>query len=287
MAPYRRRGDNYCMRIIMSSKQPRKQRLAHYTAPYHRRHREMSAPIDRGLRERQLSRGFMYPRAIPVRKGDRVMIVRGEGKTGSASKIAKIDRKARKVYVEGFTYFKSDGTELQRPIDASNLVIINPDWSDVRRRKLLNRVNESIEWTDEVVSELEAAEDEYEIETLGPIEETEEEGEETPDEGSDEVDYDSMTVPLLKEALKEQGLPVSGKKAELIERLKGETLGPIEETEEDTSEEEGEETPDEGSDEVDYDSMTVPLLKEALKEQGLPVSGKKAELIERLKGGGK
>ena len=287
MAPDRRRGDNYCMRIIMSSKQPRKQRLAHYTAPYHRRHREMSAPIDRGLRERQLSRGFMYPRAIPVRKGDRVMIVRGEGKTGSASKIAKIDRKARKVYVEGFTYFKSDGTELQRPIDASNLVIINPDWSDVRRRKLLNRVNESIEWTDEVVSELEAAEDEYEIETLGPIEETEEdtseeEGEETPDEGSDEVDYGSMTVPLLKEALKEQGVPIGGKKAELIERLKGKTLGPIEETEE-----EGKETPDEESDEVDYDSMTVPLLKEALKEQGLPVGGKKTELIERLKGGGK
>ena len=221
MAPYRRRGDNYCMRIIMSSKQPRKQRLARYTAPYHRRHREMSAPIDRGLRERQLSRGFMYPRAIPVRKGDRVMIVRGEGKTGSASKVAKIDRKARKVYVEGFTYFKSDGTELQRPIDASNLVIINPDWSDVRRRKLLNRVNESIEWTDEVVSEFEAAEDEYETETLGPIEETDGEGEETPDEESEEVDYESMTVPLLKEALKEQGLPVSGNKAELIERLKG------------------------------------------------------------------
>ena len=271
----------------MSSKQPRKQRLARYTAPYHRRHREMSAPIDRGLRERQLSRGFMYPRAIPVRKGDRVMIVRGEGKTGSASKVAKIDRKARKVYVEGFTYFKSDGTELQRPIDASNLVIINPDWSDVRRRKLLNRVNESIEWTDEVVSEFEAAEDEYETETLGPIEETKGEGEETPDEEPEEVDYESMTVPLLKEALKEQGLPVSGKKAELIERLKGETLGPIEETEEGTSEGEGEEIPDEGSDEIDYDSMTVPLLKEALKEQGLPVSGKKAELIERLKGGGK
>ena len=267
MAPYRCRGDNYCMRIIMSSKQPRKQRLARYTAPYHRRHREMSAPIDRGLRERQLSRGFMYPRAIPVRKGDRVMIVRGEGKAGSASKVAKIDRKARKVYVEGFTYFKSDGTELQRPIDASNLVIINPDWSDIRRRKLLNRVNESIEWTDEVVSEFEAAEDEYETETLGPIEEAEE----TPDEGLEKIDYESMTVPLLKEALKEQGLSTSGKKAELIERLKVEA----------------EETSDEGAEEIDYESMTVPLLKEALKEQGLPTSGKKAELIERLKGGGK
>ena len=52
----------------MSSKQPRKQRLARYTAPYHSRHREMAAPIDKGLRERQLSRGFMYPRAMPVKK---------------------------------------------------------------------------------------------------------------------------------------------------------------------------------------------------------------------------
>ncbi len=211
----------------MSSIQPRKQRLARYTAPYHRRHREMSAPIDRGLRERQLSRGFMYPRAMPVRKGDRVMIVRGEGKSKSATKIAKIDRKGRKIYVEGFTYFKSDGTELQRPIDASNLVIINPDWSDIRRRNLLTRVNESVEWTDEVISDFEAAEDEYEAETVGPIEEektdeeTSEEDVETEETETADIDYDSMTVPTLKAALKEQGLPVSGKKAELIERLKG------------------------------------------------------------------
>ena len=210
----------------MSSIQPRKQRLARYTAPYHRRHREMSAPIDRGLRERQLSRGFMYPRAMPVRKGDRVMIVRGEGKSKSATKIAKIDRKGRKIYVEGFTYFKSDGTELQRPIDASNLVIINPDWSDIRRRNLLTRVNESVEWTDEVISDFEAAEDEYEAETVGPIEEekvdeeTSEEDVETEETQTADIDYDSMTVPTLKAALKEQGLPVSGKKAELIERLK-------------------------------------------------------------------
>ena len=143
------------------------------------------------------------------------MIVRGEGKSKSATRIAKIDRKGRKVYVEGFTYFKSDGTELQRPIDASNLVIINPDWSDIRRRNLLTRVNESVEWTDEVISDFEAAEDEYEAETVGPIEEEETE--------TTDVDYDSMTLPNLKAALKEQGLPVSGKKAELIERLKGDS----------------------------------------------------------------
>ena len=213
----------------MSSKQPRKQRLARYTAPYHRRHREMSSPIDKGLRERQLSRGFMYPRAMPVKKGDRVMIVRGEGKSKSATAVSLVDRKARKVYVEGFTYFKSDGTELQRPIDASNLVIINPDWSDIRRRKILNRINESVDWTDEVISEFEAAEDEYEAETVEPAETkdekvSEEEEEETAaEEGPEDVDYSKMSVSELKEMLKEKGLPVSGKKAELIERLEGDS----------------------------------------------------------------
>jgi ribosomal protein uL24 len=187
----------------------------------------MAAPIDRGLRERQMARGFMYPRSMSVRKGDRVMIVRGEGKSKSATRIAKVDRKGRKIYVENFTYFKSDGTELQRPIDASNVVIINPDWSDMRRRKLLTRVNESVEWTDDVISEFEAAEDEYEAETLGPVEEETEE-EETSEDNSpteetnaEKIDYDSMTVPDLKAVLKEKGLPVSGKKAELIDRLKG------------------------------------------------------------------
>ena len=221
----------------MSSKQPRKQRLARYTAPYHRRHREMSSPIDKGLRERQLSRGFMYPRSMPVKKGDRVMIVRGEGKSKSATAISLVDRKARKVYVEGFTYFKSDGTELQRPIDASNLVIINPDWSDIRRRKILNRINESVEWTDDVISDLEAAEDEYEAENVEPSEEkadesgdeevTEEkasEGEEVTEEAaSEETDYSKMSVAELKVLLKEKKLAVSGKKADLIDRLQGDS----------------------------------------------------------------
>jgi large subunit ribosomal protein L24 len=231
----------------MSSIQPRKQRLARYTAPYHRRHREMSAPVDKGLRERQLARGFMYPRSMPVRKGDRVLIVRGEGKTKSASVVAKVDRKARKIYVEGFTYFKSDGTELQRPIDPSNLVIINPDWSDIYRRKLLTRVNESVEWTDSVISDFEAAEDEYEEETVGPI------VKETTDESADETE---------------------------------ETVSPIVKETTDESADETEETAEENSsdNDVNYDDMKVPDLKNALKEKGLPVSGKKSELIDRLKG---
>ncbi len=62
-----------------------------------------------------------------------------------------------------------------------------------------------------------------------------------------------------------------------------------EEVADDVEDTEGAET--EGADEVtedsadatDYKSMTVAQLKELLKESGKPVSGKKAELIERLK----
>ena len=66
---------------------------------------------------------------------------------------------------------------------------------------------------DEVVEEVAEAEE-------APVEEEVAE-EEAPaeEESSDDVDYSSMTVAELKALLKEAGKPVSGKKAELIERL--------------------------------------------------------------------
>ena len=50
-------------------------------------------------------------------------------------------------------------------------------------------------------------------------------------------DFDSMTVAELKELLRERGLPVSGKKADLIARL-SEDKGPTEETHEEITPEE-------------------------------------------------
>ena len=199
----------------MKSKQPRKQRLARYNAPLHRRRVEMSAPVDNALRLKQEANNVFYPRSMPVRVGDRVIIVRGEGRVKSGAKtghkIAKIDRRKRKIYLENHTYFKSDGTELQRPIDPSNVVIINPDWTDLKRRKILDRINENID-DEEIMEQIEEVEKEHEKE-VAPIEEAEEENEEI-------INYEEMKVTQLKEALKERGLPVSGKKADLIERLK-------------------------------------------------------------------
>ena len=197
----------------MKSKQPRKQRLARYNAPLHRRRIEMSAPVDNALRLKQEANNVFYPRSMPVRVGDRVIIVRGEGRVKSGErkghKIAKIDRRKRKIYLENHTYFKSDGTELQRPIDPSNVVIINPDWTDLKRRKILDRINENID-DEEIMEQIEEVEKEHEKE-VAPIEE---------EENEEIINYEEMKVAQLKEVLKERGLPVSGKKADLIERLK-------------------------------------------------------------------
>jgi hypothetical protein len=59
----------------------------------------------------------------------------------------------------------------------------------------------------------------------------------------------------------------------------------IDETEDtEGAESEGaDEATEDSDDSTDYGSMTVVQLKELLKETGKPVSGKKADLIERLK----
>ena len=74
---------------------------------------------------------------------------------------------------------------------------------------------------DEADSLAEEIEEDEEIEVEPSLEEEVlEVEEEESGESVGEVDYESMTVVQLKELLKQAGKPVSGKKAELIERLK-------------------------------------------------------------------
>jgi len=76
------------------------------------------------------------------------------------------------------------------------------------------------------------------------------------------VDYESLTVAELKDILREGGLPVSGKKSELIRRISKNQahLNFI----------------------ASYEKVTVAELKDYLREADLPVSGKKFELIQRV-----
>ena len=88
-------------------------------------------------------------------------------------------------------------------------------------------------------------------------------------------DYESMTVAQLKDLLKEQGLPVSGKKADLIERLAGaaeEDDAPVEETEASSDAEESDDDFFEEDDDWDDDedeghvAKQKPVLDEATQE---------------------
>tara|TARA_B110000008_G_scaffold274012_1_gene309151 strand:+ start:435 stop:1085 length:651 start_codon:yes stop_codon:yes gene_type:complete len=87
-------------------------------------------------------------------------------------------------------------------------------------------------------------------------------------------EYASMTVAQLKELLKEQGLPVSGKKAELIERLMEASGADEEEVVEEAAAEEAAEEDDFFEEDEDWDddedeghvAKQKPVLDEATQE---------------------
>ena len=96
-----------------SSKKPRKQRKFLHQAPLHLRRKLMAAHLSKELREKYKTR------SLPVRKGDEVEVMRGKFK-GKKGKIMKVDLKKYKVYIEGITIRRTDGTERLAPIHPSN-----------------------------------------------------------------------------------------------------------------------------------------------------------------------
>ncbi len=106
--------------------QPRKQRRFRFRAPLHVRQKMVAAHLSKELREE------FKRRSLPVRKGDKVRILRGKFK-GKEGVVARVDLRRLKVFVEGITQKKADGSEVLFPLDPSNLLIIEVDRSDERR----------------------------------------------------------------------------------------------------------------------------------------------------------
>ena len=103
------------------------------------------------------------------------------------------------------------------------------------------------------------------------------------EEARKEAEIKAKKAAALAEAMAEEE---GGDDAEEVEEAEDDVVEDVAEAEEAPVEEEAaeEEAPAEeaSSDDVDYSSMTVAELKDLLKAAGKPVSGKKAELIERL-----
>jgi large subunit ribosomal protein L24 len=85
-------------------------------APLHARGKFLHSHLSRELREK------MKKRSMRIRKGDKVKIVRGNFK-GKEGKVARVDLKKCKIFIEGITRKKARGQEILVPIDPSNVII--------------------------------------------------------------------------------------------------------------------------------------------------------------------
>ncbi|RLG77992.1 MAG: 50S ribosomal protein L24 [Thermoprotei archaeon] len=115
-----------------SSSQPRKQRLMLYNAPLHKRHALFNAKLSKELAEK------LGVKRLPIRVGDVVRIMRGDW-AGHEGKVVKVDYKRIRIYVEGVTIKKADGTPVYYPIHPSKVMIIKADVSDKVRKKIIER----------------------------------------------------------------------------------------------------------------------------------------------------
>lgn len=116
----------------VSSTKPRKQRKLLYNAPAHVRHKLLSAALSPELRETYRTR------SLPVRKGDTVVIVRGDY-AGMEGKIREANPQKRRIFVEGATREKVDGSPILVPIHPSKVMIKKLDLGDKWRKELLKK----------------------------------------------------------------------------------------------------------------------------------------------------
>lgn len=115
-----------------SSKPGKVRKREVYDAPLHIRSKKIVAPLSAELQQK------LGIKRIRVRKGDRVLIVRGAFK-GHEGKVTSVDVKKGRIHVEGATLRKADGTEVPFPIHPSKVVVTELDLSDPRRKELVER----------------------------------------------------------------------------------------------------------------------------------------------------
>ncbi|OMJ22836.1 60S ribosomal protein L26-2 [Smittium culicis] len=114
----------------------RKSRLAHFTATSVQRRKIMSATLSKALRAQH------NVRAVPVVKGDEVIVTRGNFK-GREGKVINVYRKKWVIHIERLTRDKINGSSVQIGVHPSNVAItslkMNKDREDLLKRKAAGR----------------------------------------------------------------------------------------------------------------------------------------------------
>ena len=118
----------------MVSSKARVQRYNQANAPLHVKRKMLSSHLSDDLRKE------FGKRSARVCKGDTVMVVRGtEDIRGIEGKVVNVYTQTGRVAIEGVTIKSADGTEKERPIHASNLVIVKLNLDDAWRKEALSR----------------------------------------------------------------------------------------------------------------------------------------------------
>ena len=123
------------MQATKPVKDPRKQRKRLYNAPAHLRHKLMAAPLSPELIS---SKGA---KALPVRKGDTVRVMRGDH-AGFEGKVSRVDLKRYRIFLEGLTREKVDGTNIFVSVHPSKVMIKNLKLDDKWRKGIVERKKE-------------------------------------------------------------------------------------------------------------------------------------------------
>lgn len=113
-------------------KKPGKARKRMFTAPHHAKRKQISAPLSPSLKAQHGAR------SMPVRSDDTVQITKGDRRQ-SEGKVLRIDTKRGRLYVEGVTRTRMDGSNVQLPIRPENVMITRLNLDDSRRREKLER----------------------------------------------------------------------------------------------------------------------------------------------------
>lgn len=114
-----------------ASKLPRKQVKYRANAPFHIRHKMISANLSKELRKKYGKRN------VPLRKGDEIKIMRGEFK-GKKGKVENVNLKKMKIMIAGIFRTKKDGTKIEVSFDSSKLQIIELNLEDKKRREIVS-----------------------------------------------------------------------------------------------------------------------------------------------------
>lgn len=119
-------------------KKPSTARRHRYNAPNHLKRKYLSAPLSPSLRAEHGTR------SMPVVVDDTVSITKGD-RTLSEGRVLRVNTAESRVYIEGVTRTRQDGSTVQIPIRAENVMITRLNLNDQWRRDILERKSFSAE----------------------------------------------------------------------------------------------------------------------------------------------